>query len=154
MPTFKLKNGQLAPSAERLAGEISLAEWRGGVRPEGGRFALALPNDADVSEVAATLAVFAVVILDFPTFKDGRAYSQARLLRERYNYRGEIRARGDVLEDQAFFMARAGIDAFEVEAGALDAFSAALGAFSHVYQPAADGAVPVWRRRLARAEAA
>lgn len=154
MPTFKLKNGQLAPSDERFAGEISLNEWRGGARPEGGRFALTLPSDADVSEVAATLAAFAAVIVEFPTFRDGRAYSQARLLRERYDYRGEIRARGEVLQDQVFFMARAGIDAFEVKGGRLEDFSAALGAFSHVYQPAADGAIPVWRRRLARAEAA
>jgi uncharacterized protein (DUF934 family) len=154
MPTLKLRNGRLAHSSERLAGEISHAEWRDGARPEGGRFALALPNDIDVGEVAPTLGAFAVVILEFPTFKDGRAYSQARLLRERFGYRGEIRARGEVLRDQAFFMARAGIDAFEVEDSALEGFSAALGAFSHVYQASADGAVPVWRRRLSRAEAA
>lgn len=154
MPTFKLKNGQLTSSAERFAGEISLAEWRSGARPEGGRFALALPSDADVSEVAATLGAFAAIIVEFPTFKDGRAYSQARLLRERFGYRGEIRARGDVLRDQVFFMARSGIDAFEVEDGRLEDFATALGAFSHVYQASADGVVPVWRRRLARAEAA
>lgn len=154
MPTLKLNGGRLAQTCERFAGEISYAEWRAGSRPEGGRFALALPNTVDVSDVAETLGAFAAVILEFPTFKDGRAYSQARLLRERHSFRGEIRARGEVLRDQAFFMARAGFDAFEVEAGALDGFTAALAAISLVYQPAADGAVPVWRLRMRRAEAA
>lgn len=154
MLTLKLSNGRLTPTSERFAGEISLTEWLGGVRPEGGRFALALPNDADVAEIVGALKSFAAVILEFPTFKDGRAYSQARLLRERYFYRGEIRARGEVLQDQAFFMARAGFDAYEVEPGAGEAFAEALAAFSHVYQPAADGAVPVWRLRAARAVAA
>ena len=50
----------------------------------------------------------------FPTFKDGRAYSQARLLRERYGFRGELRATGQVLRDQFLFLLRAGFDSFEV----------------------------------------
>ena len=154
MRTLKLKNGVLAPSTEEFAAEITLASWRDGARPEGGRVALALPNDADVGEVAAGLAAFAAIVLEFPTFRDGRAYSQARLLRERYDYRGEIRARGEVLQDQIFFMARAGFDAFEIASGEAEAFAEALRAFSHVYQPAADGAVPVWRLRARRAEAA
>lgn len=154
MPVLKLTDGALRRCAEARATEITLAEWRDGARPEGGRFALVLPNDAEVSEVAATLPLFAAVVLSFPVFKDGRAFSQARLLRERYGYSGEIRARGAVLRDQALFMARAGFDAFEIECAAAFAFAEALDEFSAVYQHAADGAVAVWRRRAERAAAA
>ena len=63
----------------------------------------------------AHLDRLAVVALVFPSFRDGRAYSQARLLRERHNYRGELRATGQVLRDQFLFMLRAGFDSFEVK---------------------------------------
>ena len=66
------------------------------------------PNSRDVDELAPHLAHLASVALVFPTFRDGRAYSQARLLRERYGYRGELRATGQVLRDQFLFMLRAG----------------------------------------------
>jgi uncharacterized protein (DUF934 family) len=151
---LKLTSDGLKPCVEERATEMTLAEWRGGARPEAGRFALVLPNDADPSEAAATLSQFAIVVLEFPVFKDGRALSQARLLRERYGYRGEIRARGQVLRDQALFMARAGFDAFEIKCDEAAAFAEALGEFSVVYQHAADGAVAAWRRRAKRAAAA
>jgi uncharacterized protein (DUF934 family) len=57
---------------------------------------------------------FALIVLDIPKYTDGRAYSTARLLRERYRYRGELRVRGDVLRDQIMFLHRVGIDAFDV----------------------------------------
>lgn len=153
MPTLRLDDGRFALSAGGEI-EITLAAWRDGARPEAGRFALVLPNDADVGEVAASLEGFAAVILEFPLFKDGRAYSQARLLRERYGYAGEIRARGEVKRDQVLFMVRAGFDGFDVAEDRAAAFAEALGEFAHFYQPAADRAEPVWRRRAARAQAA
>lgn len=154
MPTCKLIDGALTPYTEEAPVEITLAAWREGARPEAGRFALVLPNDASILEVVESIGEFSAIILDFPTFRDGRAYSQARLLRERCGFRGEIRARGDVLSDQAYFMARAGFDAFEIDGAKAAAFSDALGEFSVVYQRAADAAEPIWRRRLARAMAA
>jgi uncharacterized protein (DUF934 family) len=72
------------------------------------------PNDRKVSELASYLDWIALVALVFPTFRDGRAYSQARLLRERYRFRGELRATGQVLRDQLLFLHRAGFDAFEL----------------------------------------
>ncbi len=99
------------------------------------------------------LSGFSTIILDFPAFKDGRAYSQARLLRERYGYSGEIRARGDILRDQLLFMARCGFDAFEYQ-GDVASAEAAMREFSFAYQSAADQAAPVWRRRLSKAAAA
>ena len=91
---------------------------------------------------------FSIIALDFPAFKDGRSYSHARLLRQRYGYRGELRAIGDVLRDQIFFMARCGINSFQVHADkdiedALNAFNE----FSVYYQTAADDAVPVYKLR-------
>ena len=72
------------------------------------------PNDRSVAELAPYLDWLALVALVFPNFRDGRAYSQARLLRERHQFRGELRATGQVLRDQFLFLSRAGFDAFEV----------------------------------------
>jgi len=65
------------------------------------------------SEIADDLPHLSLVALDFPAFTDGRAYSSARLLRERHEYRGEVRAVGDVLIEQLHFMDRAGFDSFD-----------------------------------------
>ncbi|MEQ9121625.1 MAG: DUF934 domain-containing protein, partial [Alphaproteobacteria bacterium] len=73
-----------------------------------------LRNDRPLDDIAGDLFRFGVIALEFPAFKDGRAYTQARLLRERYRFHGEVRACGDVLRDQLLFMQRCGIDAFEI----------------------------------------
>ncbi|MDG4553633.1 MAG: DUF934 domain-containing protein [Candidatus Competibacter sp.] len=129
---------------------VSLARWRrerAELLARGGPLGVRLPNTADVAELVADLALLDLVALEFPKFSDGRAYSQARLLRERHGYRGEIRAVGDVLRDQLFFMARCGFDAFEARAdrGLEDAL-AAFDDFSASYQPAADQPLPLYRR--------
>jgi uncharacterized protein (DUF934 family) len=134
--------------------EISLAQWRDGVRPEAGRFELSVPNTEDVETLAEIVAKFDAIVLDFPDFKDGRAYSQARILRERLNFKGEIRARGAVLCDQALFMARAGFDALDIGGGDATRFRRALAAYTVFYQPAADGAVPARALRVAARVAA
>jgi uncharacterized protein (DUF934 family) len=98
------------------------------------------PNDRKVSELASYLDWIALVALVFPTFRDGRAYSQARLLRERYRFRGELRATGQVLRDQLLFLHRAGFDAFELTKDRDAAHVAeALHRYSVFYQPRADG---------------
>jgi uncharacterized protein (DUF934 family) len=81
-----------------------------------------------------------VVVLEFPKFRDGRAFSWARMLRTRMRFTGEIRAVGHFLYDQLAFMKRVGIDAFEVQENiTLPEFQRALGEFTDVYQPSADG---------------
>jgi uncharacterized protein (DUF934 family) len=91
----------------------------------------------------------ATVALLFPSFRDGRAYSQARLLRERHGYDGELRATGQVLRDQFVFMSRAGFDAFEVKKDAdADAFAATMKRYSVFYQPTGDGRVTALHRRM------
>src|ERR1700760_1243642 len=80
-----------------------------------GKTGMIWPNNRDVDDLEPHLGRLAAVALVFPTFRDGRAYSQARLLRERFLFRGELRATGQVLRDQFVFMLRAGFDAFEVK---------------------------------------
>ena len=81
-------------------------------------------------------------------FRDGRAYSQAGILRERHRFRGELRATGDVLRDQFLFLHRVGFDAYEVKKPEdARAMLEALHRYSVFYQPAADGeAGALWRR--------
>ncbi len=91
---------------------------------------------------------FSMIALDFPVFKDGRSYSHARLLRDRYGYKGELRAIGDVLRDQLFFMQRCGIDSYEVrEDKDIEDALKGLEEFTVRYQAAADDAVPIYKLR-------
>jgi uncharacterized protein (DUF934 family) len=110
------------------------------------------PNDRKVAELAPYLDWIALVALVFPNFRDGRAYSQARLLRERYQFRGELRATGQILRDQLLFLQRAGFDAFEVtkEADAA-AFAEAVRRYSVFYQPTGDGRASTLTARRVRA---
>ena len=129
---------------------VSLARWRherASLLARGEPLGVRLPNTVDVVEMVADLPRLELVALEFPKFSDGRALSQARLLRERYGYRGEIRAMGDVLRDQLFFMTRCGFDAFEPRADQdLKEVLAAFSDFSTSYQPAADQPLPLYRR--------
>lgn len=99
-----------------------------------------LKSDQPPALIAADVASLAMVALEFPVFRDGRAYSHARLLREQYGFNGEIRAVGDVLLEQLHFMERTGFDAFELESDdPLGDLQIAAGDFDVWYQPAADG---------------
>jgi uncharacterized protein (DUF934 family) len=107
------------------------------------------PNDRRITELAPWLDRLALVALAFPSFRDGRAYSQARQLRERYGFRAELRATGDVLRDQFLFLIRAGFDSLEVKKDAdAAAFAEAVGRYSVFYQPSADGRASTARQRL------
>jgi len=109
------------------------------------------PNNRKVAELEPWLSRLALVALVFPKFRDGRAYSQARLLRERYGFRGELRATGEVLRDQFLFLIRAGFDSLEVTKPAdAEAFATAISTYSVFYQPSADGRLAVRRQRLLR----
>ena len=122
---------------------VSLARWRAERETLAGRNAplgIRLRADQPPAEIAEDIDRFQVIALEFPSFGDGRACSYARLLRERHGYRGEVRAVGQVLRDQALFMRRCGFDAFEVAEGTgVAGWREALGEISVVYQPTADG---------------
>jgi uncharacterized protein (DUF934 family) len=124
---------------------LPFAEWQ--QRPEWP--AVSLSNTDPVEDLAPHVARLRLIVLHFPKFSDGRAYSQARLLRGRLGYRGELRATGGVLQDQVPFMLRCGFDSFESEqAGFGEALARARTLFSVVYQPTEDGRAPASRLRL------
>ena len=105
--------------------------------------------------IAGDLDRIGLVAVDFPAFKDGRGFSAARLLRERYGYKGEIRAVGRVLRDALLYMQRCGFDAVDLtDKDPVAAWKEAVGEMTVFYQPAADERVParsLRNPRLARA---
>lgn len=106
------------------------------------------PNDRKVAELVPWVGRLSLIALRFPNFRDGRAYSQARQLRERYRFRGELRATGEVLRDQFLFLIRAGFDTLEVtKAADAEAFAIAVSAYSVFYQASADGRLAAHRQR-------
>jgi uncharacterized protein (DUF934 family) len=114
-----------------------------------GRLGVVWPNNRDIEELVPHLPRIAAVALAFPNFRDGRAYSQARLLRERYHYRGELRATGQVLRDQFVFMLRAGFDTFDVRKQTdAEAFAQTVKRYSVFYQPTGDGRITALHRRM------
>jgi len=133
---------------------IGLARWqeeRGLIEPRNTPIGVRLKPAEAVDQLAGDLDRLALVVLEFPKFNDGRAFSQARLLRQRYGYKGEIRATGRVLRDQLLFMHRSGFDAYEVgEEITPEILAAAIASISFVYQPAADAkpTVSALRHRL------
>jgi uncharacterized protein (DUF934 family) len=117
--------------------------------------AVSLSNTDPVEDLAPHVGRLRLVVLHFPKFSDGRAYSQARLLRGRMGYGGELRATGNVLQDQALFMLRCGFDSFESDQkGFGEALDRARRLFSVVYQPAEDGRLPASMLRLGSRAAA
>ncbi len=131
----------LLVSAARLEGDESFGD-----RPLGVLLTVSDPVEA----LATRLNRLSLVALDFPKFRDGRALTAARLLRERYGFRGEVRAVGDVLRDQAFHMVRCGFDAFIPADGATaQEWARSAGRHRHVYTVAADGRRPVSSERAA-----
>jgi uncharacterized protein (DUF934 family) len=160
-----VKNGELAASsfvdasgAETIPAQgpviVGLDQWkarRDELIARGTPLGIRLHSDQPPELIAADLAHFAVVALEFPKFRDGRAYSYARLLRERYAFQGELRAVGEVLLEQLFFMLRTGFDAFEIDsADPLGDYRTALADFSVWYQPAADGRPTAMQLRHAK----
>ena len=101
----------------------------------------------DVRRLGPVLDRVRLVEVDFPRFRDGRGFSSARVLRE-MGYAGEIKATGDVLVDLVFFMRRCGFDSFAPDAPLnREDLEASLKRYPHVYQHAADDAVPIWKLR-------
>ena len=99
-----------------------------------------LKSDESPERLRDDIDRLSLIVLEFPKFRDGRAFSWARMLRTRLGFKGEIRATGHFLYDQLAFMTRVGFDAFEVrENFTEDAFARAMGEMTYVYQPSADG---------------
>jgi len=140
------------PEDADLIAPLALLRARGGdLLERSGRTGVLLEPNDDPAALAGVLERLALVAVRFPKYSDGRGYSSARLLRERYGFRGELRAVGDVLRDQVLFMKRCGFDAFALRedqdaSGAL----AALGELGEQYQASYDEPQPLFRRRVAQ----
>jgi uncharacterized protein (DUF934 family) len=149
-----IADGEPLPAEGQII--ISLARWqeeRGLIEPRRDPLGVRLKAGDPVEQIAGDLERLAVIALEFPKFNDGRALSQARLLRERYAYRGEIRATGKVVRDLLLFMHRCGFDAFETgDQVTAEIVRKSLATFSLAYQPAADGRPSVIELRHGRAK--
>jgi uncharacterized protein (DUF934 family) len=138
-----MPNLRYRQDSESVAPIVSFADFTGDTNATAVRIE---PGD-DARDLLPRLGQLSLVEVAFPAFRDGRGYSAARILREA-GYRGELRAAGDVLVDQVPLMRRCGFDAFAPNAPLDEAVVASsLARYDHVYQAAADGAVPVWKLR-------
>jgi uncharacterized protein (DUF934 family) len=104
----------------------------------GSRLGVVLSAAHKVEQLAPDLARFALIAAEFSSLSEGRGYTQARLLRERWNFQGELRATGHVRRDQLFFMARCGFNSFELPDTDIDDAYTAFTTFSAAYQPSND----------------
>ncbi|MGE0714541.1 MAG: DUF934 domain-containing protein [Alphaproteobacteria bacterium] len=133
------------PAPSTGAVTVSFSRWRDGravLLARGTPLGVRLANTDPVDALAPDLERLALVVLHFPKFTDGRAYGQARRLRAFHHYRGELRATGNVLQDQLLAMARVGFDAFEMAAAdAARRWQDATAAITHFYQPRRRAAV-------------
>ena len=137
-----IRHGKVFALPEREA-LIPLAQWNG----EPG--VLLGPTD-DPASIGGRLDELSVIAIEFPQFTDGRGYSIARLLRERYGYKGEIRAVGEVLRDNLYYLSRCGFDSFALgDQENLEEAIDSLSTFSDGYQASVERPQPLFRRRAA-----
>ena len=107
-----------------------------------------LDSDDDTYELGSDALELPLIALNFPVFMDGRSYSSAAILRERIGYKGELRAVGEILRDQLFYMKKCGINSFEIsDSVKLDDALAAFSDFSNNYQSTIEDPLPLFRRR-------
>lgn len=141
-PWLTLDDDQSVPSATPVI--VSLARWqaqRDALLGQAEAVGVLIDNTENLDALPRdTFDGAGLIALQFPAFTDGRAYSQARVLRERLGYSGTLRACGDVLHDQLFYMLRCGFDSFEMPANLKpEQVEHVLRTFSVAYQPTASG---------------
>jgi uncharacterized protein (DUF934 family) len=138
----------LAEAGDDAAGALilTLAEWQNGRDAwiaRGGRLGVVLQPAHRVELLAPDLSRFDLIGAEFPGPSEGRGYSQARMLREQWNFRGELRATGYVRRDQLFLMGRCGFNSFELPDADIEDAAIALSTFSRAYQPSNDAGLPL-----------
>lgn len=142
----------VADEASLPAGNVivSFSRWqkeREALLGREGGLGVCLHGDDNARDARSDLQHFHLVAIAFPKFADGRGYSHARILRDELGYKGELRAVGDILRDQLFYLARCGFNAFEVREGKdLEDALEGLQDFSVTYQAAADNPNPIYRQ--------
>ena len=155
MPRRLLRDGRIvedewlyraeAGSSAESALILTFAEWqseRAAWLARGGRLGVVLQPADKVESLAPDISRFELIGAQFPGPADGRGYTQARLLRERWKFSGELRATGYVRRDQLFFLARCGFNSFELSDADIQDAAEALSTFSTAYQPSNDAGLP------------
>ena len=140
-------DGPVLVSLERLRAQ------RRELLKRGSPFGVGLQSGEAAADIAGDISHLDLIALEFPAFTDGRAYSTARLLRERYGYMGELRAVGHVLRDQFLFMRRCGFDTFEVRDNDAGVWQEAVREINIFYQPAGDRRITALQLRHRRSAA-
>jgi uncharacterized protein (DUF934 family) len=112
-----------------------------------GNIAVFLASDQSPKLLGADVKSFTLIAVDFPKFADGRGFSYGRELREQHGFTGELRAIGDFMRDQLYFLKRCGFNSFALQSDELDEALASFNDFSDAYQPSIDQALPIFRRR-------
>ena len=136
----------VTPAANSL---LTWSQWQGARAswPQGTPVGVIFPNDADIEDLEADLPRLSLVVLQFPKWVDGRAYSQAHILRSRYRFKGEIRATGEALVDMITLMQRTGFDAVALRADqSIEAAERALRFFPGYYQGDVEERRPLFAR--------
>ncbi len=149
---FKLAEGEAADGVAVPAGKqiVPLAVWlaqKTTLTARAGEIGVWLASDERPEQLKEDAASLPLIAVDFPTFADGRGYSIAYNLRARVGYTGEVRAVGDVLRDQLFYMSRVGFNAFATrEDRSIEDALKGLSDFSDAYQTSWDQKTPLFRR--------
>lgn len=145
--TLVADDAELPAAGDLIVGLARFLADETALRARSGKLGVRIDPEDEINEAAKVLGKVDLVALSFPKFGDGRAYSKARLFRERFGYKGELRAVGEVLADQLQYMARCGIDAFSLAEGKdVAAAIRAIDDFSVTYQGASDDPRPLYRR--------
>ncbi|MGB3623884.1 DUF934 domain-containing protein [Ketobacter sp. MCCC 1A13808] len=148
--TFTLVESEAAlPSSGDILIDLSVwPELKDKLDNYSGNIAVKVPGDAEPEDFADDLNKLAMVAIDFPVFRDGRGYSLARILRGRFNFQGELRATGDVLKDQLFYLQRCGFNSFATrEDRCIEDALLSLRDFTVTYQADAHEKKPIYHRR-------
>ncbi len=151
MPRRLLRDGRIVADEWRTSSDgavrddealiVTFAEWQADRErwlARSGRLGVVLAPADEAERLVPDLARLDLAGADFPGPSEGRGYTQGRLLRERFGFTGELRARGAIRRDQVFFLARCGFNSFELPQSELEGAAAALSTFSAAYQPSND----------------
>ncbi len=143
-----LETALASSSSQILVNALLWLEHKQALLQGGKQVAVWLDSDQGAGLIAHDLAQLPLVALNFPGFMDGRSYSTAVVLRKHYGYTGEIRAVGDVLRDQLFFMKRCGFTSFDLKDSVkLEDAQLAFSDFSGSYASTVEEPQPLFRRR-------
>lgn len=136
-----LPEGDITVSAERwLRDKENLLSHEG-------KIGLRIQGDTAIEALEGDLNHFGLIVLEFPKYTDGQNFSLARILRRRFHFKGELRASGDILADQLFYLKRVGIDSFEIDEARVQFAKQSLNELSVRYQTSADIDTTIFQRR-------